>query len=81
MKPEPSYTQSARQAAVAGTVILKVIFSSSGSVNNIVAVQGLPYGQTEQALAAARKIKYIPARKEGKYVSMGMQLEYNFSLY
>ena len=81
MKPEPSYTEEARQAATTGTVVLKVVFSSSGSVNNIRTVQGLPHGLTEQAIAAARKIKYIPAVKEGKYVSMWMQLEYNFNLY
>jgi hypothetical protein len=44
-------------------------------------VQGLPDGLTERAIEAARKIKFVPASKEGKYVSMWMQLEYNFNLY
>jgi len=44
-------------------------------------VSGLPHGLTEQAIAAARKLKYIPAVKDGKYASMWMQLEYNFNLY
>jgi TonB family protein len=81
MKPEPAYTVSARQAAVVGTVVLKVVFSRSGSVNNIRTVESLPHGLTEEAISAARKIKFIPAIKDGKYVSMWMQLEYNFSLY
>ena len=81
MKPEPAYTEDARKAAIEGTVILKVVFSSSGNVTNIRISQELPYGLTEQAIAAARKIKYIPAIKDGKYVSMWMQLEYNFNLY
>ncbi|HEY3581962.1 MAG TPA: energy transducer TonB, partial [Pyrinomonadaceae bacterium] len=71
----------ARRNAVTGTVILKVIFAASGKVTNIVVVQGLPDGLTERAIVAARKIKFVPATKEGKYVSMWFQLEYNFNLY
>lgn len=81
MKPEPSYTETARQNAVSGTVVLKCIFRSNGSVNNIRTVSGLPYGLTEKAIEAARRIKFIPATKDGKYVSMWFQLEYNFNLY
>jgi TonB family protein len=81
MKPEPSYTESARQEQVVGTVVLKVIFACNGSVVNIVTVKELPNGLTQQAIAAARKIKFVPAVKGGKYVSMWMQLEYNFNLY
>ncbi len=81
MKPEPRYTERARQEQVVGTVVLKVVFSSAGAVDNIQTVKELPYGLTDQAIAAARKIKFIPAMKEGKFVSMWMQLEYNFNLY
>jgi len=81
MKPEPSYTDAARQSAIAGTVVLRCIFRSSGIVDNIRIVSGLPHGLTERAVEAAKRIKFIPARKDGKYVSMWMQLEYNFNLY
>lgn len=81
MKPEPRYTEDARQHQITGTVIFKVVLASNGAVTNIRTVQGLPYGLTEQAIGAARKIKFIPAIKDGKFVSMWMQLEYNFNLY
>lgn len=81
MKPEPHYTESARQGVVTGTVVIKCVFSSTGNITNIRIVSGLPYGLTEKAIDAARKIKFIPAIKDGKYVSMWMQLEYNFNLY
>jgi TonB family protein len=81
IKPEPAYTEDARKNEITGTVVLKVIFSSNGSVVNIRTVSGLPYGLTEKAIDAARKIKFIPAAKDGKFVSMWMQLEYNFNLY
>jgi TonB family protein len=81
MKPEPAYTESARRNGVTGTVVLKCIFGWNGSVYNIVTASSLPDGLTQRAIDAARKIKYLPAVKDGQYVSMWMQLEYNFDLY
>lgn len=80
-KPEPQYTEDARKNQITGTVVLKVVFASNGSVTNIRTVSGLPYGLTERAIAAARNIKFVPATKDGHQVSMWMQLEYNFNLY
>lgn len=80
-KPEPQYTEDARKNQITGTVVLKVVFASNGSVTNIRTVSGLPYGLTERAIAAARQIKFTPATKDGHQVSMWMQLEYNFNLY
>ncbi|MEN3328288.1 MAG: hypothetical protein V7638_3095 [Acidobacteriota bacterium] len=81
MKPEPSYTEAARQSQVTGTVILKTVFSANGSVVNIEVKASLPQGLTEQSIEAAKRIKFIPALKDGKFVPMWMQLEYNFNLY
>ena len=80
-KPEPVYTQKARNERIVGTVILKCVFASDATVKYILIVQALPSGLTEQAIAAAKKIKFIPATRDGKPVSMWMQLEYNFNLY
>jgi len=80
-KPEPQYTEEARKNQITGTVVLKVVFASSGQVTNIRTVSGLPNGLTERAIAAARLIKFVPATKDGHQVSMWMQLEYNFNLY
>ena len=80
-KPEPMYTEQARQYQVEGTVILRVVFASDANVKNIHIAQALPAGLTEQAVKAARRIQFIPATLDGKPVSMWMQLEYNFYLY
>jgi TonB family protein len=80
-KPEPQYTEEARKAATTGTVILSVVFSRTGQVTNIRAVQTLCCGLTEKAIAAARSIRFIPAMRNGQVVSTYMQLEYNFNLY
>lgn len=79
-KPEPVYTKDARDNKVEGTVILRVVFSKTGHVEYIRVLQGLPYGLTEQAIKAGGEIEFVPAMKDGKAVSMWIQLEYNFSL-
>ena len=81
VKPEPQYTEEARLNQISGTVVLRVVFSSAGEVVQIRAVHTLPFGLTERAIAAARQIKFDPALKDGKPVSVFMQLEYNFNLY
>jgi TonB family protein len=80
-KPDPPYTEEARKNQIMGTVVLKAVFSSSGQVTNIRAISGLPNGLTEKAIAAAHQIKFIPATKDGRTVSMYAQLEYTFTIY
>ena len=80
-KPEPQYTEEARKNGISGTVMLRVVFSSGGEVVQIRALSSLPFGLTERAIAAARQIKFVPALKGGRPVSVHMQLEYNFNLY
>lgn len=80
-KPEPTYTEEARRHQITGTIVIRCIFSSSGAITNIVPLSKLSDGLTEKAIAAAQQIRFIPAIKDGKFVSMYMQLEYNFNLY
>ena len=80
-KPEPWYTDEAKQANITGTVVLRVVLSSSGEVTNIHAVKGLPKGLTENAIEAAQHLKFIPAVKDGRFVSYWVELQYNFGLY
>jgi TonB family protein len=80
-KPEPAYTEAARKNEVNGTVVLSVVLTASGQVADIKVLTGLPDGLNENAIAAARLIKFTPALKDGRPVSMYMQLGYNFNLY
>ena len=80
-KPEPTYTEEARRNQIQGRVTLRVVFANNGDVVQIRAVQTLPFGLTERAIAAARQIKFVPAVRRGHPVSVFMQLEYNFNLY
>lgn len=80
-KPEPQYTESARQFAVHGTVVIRGVFASSGEVRNLRVTKKLPHGLTQRALEAAARVTFVPAVKDGHPVSMYIQFEYNFNLY
>jgi len=80
-KPRPGYTDAARQNQVTGVVRLKVTFLASGAIGSIAPVSGLPYGLTEQAISAARQIKFEPQKKNGSAVAVTKTIEYSFSIY
>jgi len=77
-KPQPYYTNEAKEHGQGGTVVLRCVFAASGKVTNIHVVVGLPYGLTQEAIDAAARIKFKPALKDGKPVSMWIELQYNF---
>ena len=81
LKPRANYTDDARKNDIQGTVRLRVAFLSNGGIGSIDPVSTLPYGLTEQAMAAAAKIFFIPAGKSGKPVSVAKLVEYNFGIY
>lgn len=80
-KPRANYTDAARQNQVQGTVTLRVTFNANGSIGSISTVSGLPNGLTEQAIAAARGMRFEPAKKGGVPYTVTKQVQYNFTLY
>jgi TonB family protein len=80
-KPEPDYTEEARRNNVEGVVSLRVLLGADGRVRAIRVLRGMPYGLTNTAVAAARRIRFRPAVKDGVSVSQWVQLEYHFNLY
>ena len=80
-KPKALFTDAARTNQTQGTVRLKVVLLASGAVGSITPLNRLPDGLTEQAIAAARQIRFEPAKINGQAVSKTMTVEYNFSLY
>ena len=80
-KPRAIYTNDARKNQIAGTVTLRVTFNANGSIGNIAVVTGLSDGLTEQAIAAARNIRFEPARRNGVAQTVSKQVQYTFTLY
>jgi TonB family protein len=80
-KPEPGFTEEARQNNVSGTVRLRVVLAADGRVRSISVIKRLRDGLTEKAVAAARQIRFTPARVGATPVSQYVVLEYNFKVY
>lgn len=81
-KPRADFTEEARKNNfTSGTVRVKVTFLASGQIGSVVAIGSLPYGLTEKAIAAAKGIKFEPAKRDGVPYSVTNQVEYNFTLY
>jgi TonB family protein len=80
-KPEPGFTEEARQNNVSGMVRLRAVLAADGRIRNIAVVRSLPSGLTEMCIRAARRIVFKPAFKDGHAVSQYVTLEYNFIIY
>jgi TonB family protein len=77
-KPKAEDTAAARKNRISGTVALWAVLRASGEVTNIRVNVGLPDGLTQQAINGARKIKFTPAEKDDRKVSVLAKLEYRF---
>jgi TonB family protein len=65
-KPNPVYTEEARAQKLEGEVLLEVEFAANGQPRVIRVVKGLGHGLDENAVAAANKIRYKPAMRNGQ---------------
>ncbi len=79
--PKAVYTDPARTNNVQGTVKLKVTLLASGQVGSITPVTRLPHGLTDQAIAAARQIRFEPKKVNGVPQSVIVTLDYSFRIY
>lgn len=80
-KPAATYTDTARQNNTEGTVSLRVEFLANGQIGDVLPVNSLPDGLTETAIAAAKRIRFKPAVKNGQPVTVTKQIQYKFSIY
>ena len=80
-KPFAGYTDQARMNGQTGNVKVAVGLEADGSVGFVLPFETLPWGLTENAVTAAKKIRFKPAEKDGKRVSTVTVLTYSFSIY
>jgi TonB family protein len=80
-KPKAIYTHEARENGIEGTVRLKVTLLASGEIGPVTPVSRLPFGLTEQAIEAARKIRFEPRRVDGVPQSVVVTVDYGFNIY
>jgi TonB family protein len=64
-KPQPVYTDEARQLKLQGEVLLEVMFGANGQLRVNRVVRGLGHGLDDAAMAAANKMRFKPAMRSG----------------
>jgi TonB family protein len=79
-KPQPQYTQEARNLKIEGEVHLKVLFQADGHVQVLQVVRGLGHGLDEAATAAAQRIRFKPAQRDGRPCDMTATVHIVFQL-
>jgi TonB family protein len=79
-KPNPVYTQEARDLKLEGEVLLEVNFSANGSLHVNRVVRGLGHGLDEAAIAAANKIRFKPALRFGTPVDSTAVVHVSFQI-
>jgi TonB family protein len=77
-RPVPGATREAKRNIFHGKIVLEAILAANGKVTNILILKSLPYGLNQKALEAAQQIRFEPALKDGKPVSVWVQIEYEF---
>ena len=65
-KPNPAYTSEARGLKLEGEVLLEVEFAANGELHVTRVVRGLGHGLDEAAVAAANKMRFDPAMRNGQ---------------
>jgi TonB family protein len=77
-KVDPEYTKEARQAKLAGAVLLSLIVDTEGKARDIRVVRSLGMGLDEKAIEALQKWKFRPRTKNGIAVTIRANVEMNF---
>lgn len=80
-KPNPGYTERARRAGVSGRVEVAAVLCGTGEVGDVEVIRGLPEGLSEEAVKAARRIRFEPARKDDERVAVRVRVLYDFQVF
>ncbi|HLG14895.1 MAG TPA: energy transducer TonB [Blastocatellia bacterium] len=75
---KPEYTEQADRADVTATVEAMAVFHADGSVGEIDIVRWAGFGLDESAARAIRQLKFKPATRDGKPISVRALIRYNF---
>jgi TonB family protein len=79
-KVDPEYTEEARAAKIAGSVLLSVVVGTDGVAHDINVVSGIDAGLDHNAVDAVQKWHFRPGAKDGVPVPVQAQIEVNFRL-
>lgn len=78
--PMPFYTEIARKDGIQGTVKIKVDFAADGIISIVKVTRSLPDGLEWRAKEAVMDFLFIPAVKDGTFISYQQEVEISFAL-
>ena len=74
--PKFQYPESARKNGVEGKMKVSLTLAKNGTVQNVVAEQGLPHGVTEAITNELKQLRFQPAKKNGEPVDAKMIFDF-----
>ena len=77
---QPEYPEEAKKAGIQGSVLLKITISVEGEVAAATVVQGLDHGLDEAAIAAAKQLRFVPAKRDGAPFRATIRYQFDFTL-
>ncbi|MCI0337085.1 MAG: energy transducer TonB [Acidobacteria bacterium] len=75
---KPAYTEQAELAGITATVELEVEFGEDGRVGEVEVVRWAGFGLDESAIATVRVLRFKPAGRDGKGLTIRGLVRYNF---
>ncbi len=75
---KPAYTEQADLMGITATIELEAVFGADGKVGDVQVLRWAGFGLEESAIAATRQLKFRPARRDGKDVTIRALVRYNF---
>lgn len=75
---KPEYTEAAERADISATVEAVAVFRANGEVGEVRITRWAGFGLDESAERAIRGLKFNPATRDGKTISVRATVRYNF---
>lgn len=75
---KPAYTEQADLAGIAGTVELEAVFGADGRVGEVEVLRWAGFGLDEAAVTTIRQLRFKPAMRDGKPLTIRGLVRYNF---
>jgi|GEM_PF-63164 len=77
-RPRIHYTERARKAKVAGTVVVRALFEADKTISQVRVLRRVGYGLDMRAVEGMLRTKFDPATRDGKPIAMHYSLRVNF---
>lgn len=75
---KPDYTEQADLAGITATVELEAVFREDGTIGDVEVVKWAGFGLDESAIATVKKLRFKPAERDGKKLTLQGLVRYNF---